>query len=39
MVTVLEPVGEGIDRLVAVDGTVGAGHKRLAVDTAFVVRL
>ena len=38
MGTVLEPVEEGMDRLVAVDGTVGAGHKRLAADVAHAAK-
>ena len=41
MGTVLEPVEEGMDRLepVAVDGTVEAGHERLAADAACAVKL
>ena len=35
----LEPVEEGMGRLVAVDSTVGAGHKRLAADAACAVKL
>ena len=39
MGTVLEPVEEGMGRLVAVDGTVGAGHKLLVADAACAVKL